>query len=629
MLRRHPCALLPPMLLILSSTIGCSMTSPGAPRTGGRSELKTIASVGDRPLPAVTGEPGASVVAAETAPPSRRTASSRISGRVVDRRGRPVPNALVRTALGATTAGRVAETTTDSSGGFTLHGLRPGSRYTLIAEFETDDGLESGRIDALASESGLEIALSGDEMPDAPRLGAGEGARARSVSNRTPIDDLDEIDAPASRRSRAAVEVNLDDIPTSEEIEARNSPEPTVDFAPARDATPRPGTSGWRGVGDEPIGRATIPSAGISRTTDLDAKAAARTLDPPPASEVESLDEPGSRLSEDDGENPLPPAIDPSASRPSSRELGSRGTPSSRPTRGAGEFDAAALLAAEANAGGIRLAERDASPRPPVDWDGTKGQGAVSQQPSSLATEDTPSGRNAPTELPESPARATTWDELLAAEAGPRTASRREPSVAPDAATAPATASASTTRAPSRLLDVFRRSTPGDTTPARLELCRYDASRQKLDELRLPDADGRVVSFREIDADYVLLDFWGSWCRPCVQSIPHLVELQNRFGPRIKIVGIACEKGGFEERAAKARETATKLGVNYTVLVSSAEEFSPVLDALKIQGFPTMILVDRSGKVVWREQGAAPPTLARLDRVLAASAAGVGDSVRR
>jgi hypothetical protein len=56
------------------------------------------------------------------------------------------------------------------------------------------------------------------------------------------------------------------------------------------------------------------------------------------------------------------------------------------------------------------------------------------------------------------------------------------------------------------------------------------------------------------------------------------------------------------------------------VLVSTKDGASPVQEALHIQAYPTMVLLDRQGRVVWRETGANTSTLARLDRVLESSA---------
>ncbi|MEJ7638488.1 MAG: TlpA disulfide reductase family protein [Singulisphaera sp.] len=160
--------------------------------------------------------------------------------------------------------------------------------------------------------------------------------------------------------------------------------------------------------------------------------------------------------------------------------------------------------------------------------------------------------------------------------------------------------------------------------------CRYDAKNRRIRDFLLPDLEGRPVQFRDLDADLVLIDFWGTWCEPCVKSVPHLVELQERLGPaRLKVVGIACEKGTGKGRAVNVAQTAAQLGINYPILLSSMDGPCPLQEALHVQAYPTMILVDRQGQILWRDQGSAPITLARLDRVIASSTAGNSEVVRR
>ena len=116
----------------------------------------------------------------------------------------------------------------------------------------------------------------------------------------------------------------------------------------------------------------------------------------------------------------------------------------------------------------------------------------------------------------------------------------------------------------------------------------------------------------------ILLDFWGSWCAPCRKSIPHLLELQQKLaGKRFQVVGIACEKGATsQERSATAAKAAQQLGIHYPVLVSSMDGSCPVQQALQIQFYPTMILVDREGRMLAREHGATDATLPRMDRAI-------------
>ena len=165
-----------------------------------------------------------------------------------------------------------------------------------------------------------------------------------------------------------------------------------------------------------------------------------------------------------------------------------------------------------------------------------------------------------------------------------------------------------------------------------VEACRYDARRLQVLDFRLPDLQGRPVSLKDFDADFILLDFWGTWCRPCLSSVPHLVELRKRFeGRALAVVGIACEQGPASASIAHVRDVARELGINYTVLVSSKDDAaSPLQEALHVSTYPTMVLLDRNGRIVWRDQGATTATLARLDRILATSTkAGAASTVRR
>ncbi len=158
-------------------------------------------------------------------------------------------------------------------------------------------------------------------------------------------------------------------------------------------------------------------------------------------------------------------------------------------------------------------------------------------------------------------------------------------------------------------------------TEALQSVCRVDPTDRRLVELQLPALDGKLVSFKDIDADLVLLDFWGSWCRECRKSIPHLSELQAKYGEkRLRVIGVACERGSsLEERQASAAKAARGLKINYSVLVSSMDGSCPVQKGMQIQFYPTMVLLDRRGHILQREQGATDTTLARIDRAVASA----------
>ena len=84
------------------------------------------------------------------------------------------------------------------------------------------------------------------------------------------------------------------------------------------------------------------------------------------------------------------------------------------------------------------------------------------------------------------------------------------------------------------------------------------------------------------------------------------------------MIGIACEREAtFEARRDAAAAAAAQFGINYPVLVTSKEGPCPVQQALRVQFYPTMIVLDREGNILQFEQGATDATLGRIDRVIA------------
>jgi len=150
--------------------------------------------------------------------------------------------------------------------------------------------------------------------------------------------------------------------------------------------------------------------------------------------------------------------------------------------------------------------------------------------------------------------------------------------------------------------------------------CDFDESEQRLNDFALPDVSGRMTSFRDIDADLILLDFWGTWCGQCRTSISHLKELQSTLGgKRLQVVGIACEQKPAGERAAAVAEVVEKLGINYSVLITGMDGNCKVQPAFHIRFYPTMILLDRSGRILCRQEGATAETLSKIDNQIAKS----------
>ncbi len=93
-----------------------------------------------------------------------------------------------------------------------------------------------------------------------------------------------------------------------------------------------------------------------------------------------------------------------------------------------------------------------------------------------------------------------------------------------------------------------------------------------------------------------VVEFWATWCPPCRDSIPHLTELQAKYGDRVVFVGVS------NEDVATVKPFVANLGdqMAYTVAVDTAGKVgNGYMTAFGQRGIPTAFIVDAEGRVVW------------------------------
>lgn len=105
----------------------------------------------------------------------------------------------------------------------------------------------------------------------------------------------------------------------------------------------------------------------------------------------------------------------------------------------------------------------------------------------------------------------------------------------------------------------------------------------------------------------LVVDIWGTWCPPCRQALPHLIEMQNEYGPQgLQIVGLNLEN---EETVAEQAETVKaaiqEFKINYPCGLIDSEFVESIPD---FEGFPTALLIDGQGRVRLKLVGAQSPT---------------------
>jgi peroxiredoxin len=119
-------------------------------------------------------------------------------------------------------------------------------------------------------------------------------------------------------------------------------------------------------------------------------------------------------------------------------------------------------------------------------------------------------------------------------------------------------------------------------------------------DFELGDMNGNTVFAADFDGKILLLNFWATWCKPCIEEMPMLTRLQHSYADRgVQIVGIALDD------ARKAREFATGLAINYPILVGSTDTVLAGRRYGNRSGMlPYSVLVDADGIVRWAYLGA-------------------------
>jgi peroxiredoxin len=101
---------------------------------------------------------------------------------------------------------------------------------------------------------------------------------------------------------------------------------------------------------------------------------------------------------------------------------------------------------------------------------------------------------------------------------------------------------------------------------------------------------GQSVSLENYRGYVLVIDFFATWCAPCKTSIPHLVEMNRKYGKQgLQVLGMSADEDG--ERVV--RDFADQFRINYPLALAGDE----VQADFGIRSIPVMFVVDKKGKV--------------------------------
>ncbi len=105
--------------------------------------------------------------------------------------------------------------------------------------------------------------------------------------------------------------------------------------------------------------------------------------------------------------------------------------------------------------------------------------------------------------------------------------------------------------------------------------------------------DGKMVTLNDYKGKVVLVDFWATWCKPCVENMPHLNKLQAEFAAKnFTVLGVSIDQEG----AKKVAPFLAKHKLSYPIVLDNGK--NPAWQAFRVKGVPAVYLVDANGTVV-------------------------------
>jgi peroxiredoxin len=123
-----------------------------------------------------------------------------------------------------------------------------------------------------------------------------------------------------------------------------------------------------------------------------------------------------------------------------------------------------------------------------------------------------------------------------------------------------------------------------------------------LPDFKLKDLNNQWNSVHELrGTSLTVIDFWATWCKPCLRALPELNRLSAEFyGQGVRFIGVSTDS---PRNSAKVKPVVLANGLEYQVLRDENSEYA---SRLNITAIPTLLIINANGEIVYRHQGFSP-----------------------
>jgi len=130
------------------------------------------------------------------------------------------------------------------------------------------------------------------------------------------------------------------------------------------------------------------------------------------------------------------------------------------------------------------------------------------------------------------------------------------------------------------------------------EKTKTDETRNPAHNFALKSLDGKNVQLSDFKGKIVIVDFWATWCAPCREGIPDLIEIQKEYKD-VQVIGITVDQNPMEVVPGFVKE----FKINYPILISDPNVLQQYggIDAI-----PTSFIISKDGKIIKKMVGLYP-----------------------
>lgn len=127
-------------------------------------------------------------------------------------------------------------------------------------------------------------------------------------------------------------------------------------------------------------------------------------------------------------------------------------------------------------------------------------------------------------------------------------------------------------------------------------------------DMEVKTTENEWVNLQDLQGEKVtVLDFWATWCKPCLNAMPKINEIYNGFKDKgVNIIGVSVDS---PRNHAKVKPLIYSLGLNYPVVFDMDEDLTTEMNVVAL---PTLCILNKEGKLVYVHEGFTPGDEAKI-----------------